>query len=196
MTPRILILEITLKGVTPPVWRIVEVSRNSTLHELHAAIQVAMGWNNAHLYSFNKGDGKNKMQFMLPEYDDSVELFTGNNSRKFKLKDIFRKVGDSIEYVYDWGDDWRHEVIFKGTTFENANFGFPRCSTGSRCCPPEDVGGPPGYQTLLKAIETRDKKLLKEYDAWLGYRFDPDRFSVYDQMIFFGKMASGIAKLP
>ncbi|MBL0341202.1 MAG: hypothetical protein IPP71_09870 [Bacteroidetes bacterium] len=60
MTPRILIFEITLKGVTPPVWRIVEINRNSTLHELHAAIQVAMGWKNAHLYSFNKGDGKTK----------------------------------------------------------------------------------------------------------------------------------------
>ncbi|MBL0341201.1 MAG: plasmid pRiA4b ORF-3 family protein [Bacteroidetes bacterium] len=133
---------------------------------------------------------------MLPEYDESEELFTGNNPRKFKLNDVFRKVGDSIEYVYDWGDDWRHEVLFKGTTFETASFGYPRCPTGTRCCPPEDVGGPPGYQTLLTAIATRDKKLLKEYDAWLGYRFDPDRFSVFDQMVFFARMARGIAKYP
>lgn len=194
MIQRIFIFEIILLEVTPPVWRIVEINRNQSLHELHAAIQVAMEWQNSHLYSFSKGTDNNKMEFVLPEYEENQELFTGNSTRKFKLIDIFHKPGDSIDYLYDFGDSWLHQVIFKGTTHENATFGYPRCPAGSRSCPPENIGGPHAYQALLSAIETKDKKSLKEYDDWLGYRYDPDKFSANDNMIFFGRMARRIAK--
>jgi hypothetical protein len=194
MTQRIFIFEIILKEVTPPVWRILEINRNQTLHELHASIQVAMGWKNLHLYSFSRGEGTNKVKFSLPDSENKEELITSNNTRKFKLRDIFHKPGDSIEYTYDYGDFWQHLIIFKGTTYENANFGYPRCPAGSRCCPPENIGGPPGYQSLLAAIETKNKKLLKEYDEWLGYRYNPDKFSANDNLIFFAQLARRIAK--
>jgi hypothetical protein len=43
--------KITLNGVNPPIWRRIQVAK-CTLAELHDHIQLAMGWQNAHLYQF------------------------------------------------------------------------------------------------------------------------------------------------
>ncbi len=176
MKPNIFIIEITLLDTNPPVWRIVEIKQNSTLHELHATIQVAMGWKNAHLYSFRKGEKVNSVEFILPEYDESGELYTGNNPKDFKLKDIFLKVGDIIDYEYDFGDGWKHRIQLKGIVTEKSYSKYPMCVIGARKCPPEDVGGVHGYEDMLKVLAGKDKKRIEEFRQWLGYDFDPDSF--------------------
>jgi hypothetical protein len=45
-------LKITLLETVPPVWRRVQVRSDTTLAELHAVIQVAMGWEGYDLHSF------------------------------------------------------------------------------------------------------------------------------------------------
>ncbi len=45
-------LKVRLLGVTPMVWRRLEVSKAMTLQELHGVIQVAMGWESVHLFLF------------------------------------------------------------------------------------------------------------------------------------------------
>jgi hypothetical protein len=40
------ILRVSLEGIRPPIWRRLHVRRRSTLHQLHAATQIAMGWTN------------------------------------------------------------------------------------------------------------------------------------------------------
>ena len=55
---------------------------------------------------------------------------------------------------------------------------LPRCLDGANACPPEDVGGPPGYEDFLAAI--RDPA-HEEHDAmleWCGGAFDPTVFDV------------------
>lgn len=53
---------------------------------------------------------------------------------------------------------------------------YPRCLAGARACPPEDCGGPHGYERLLattaKPRTAEAKSLLK----WLGGPFDPEAF--------------------
>ena len=44
-------LKITLDETDPPVWRRLRV-RDYPLSNLHEIIQVAMGWENCHLYEF------------------------------------------------------------------------------------------------------------------------------------------------
>jgi Plasmid pRiA4b ORF-3-like protein len=46
-------IKIWLLGVSPMVWRRVQVSADITLRELHGVIQVAMGWEGIHLYQFS-----------------------------------------------------------------------------------------------------------------------------------------------
>ena len=41
-----------LGGVSPPVTRRLRIAEQTTLGELHAALQVAYGWSDGHLYTF------------------------------------------------------------------------------------------------------------------------------------------------
>jgi hypothetical protein len=41
-----------LRGVSPPVARRILIAEQASLGELHAALQVAFGWSDEHLYAF------------------------------------------------------------------------------------------------------------------------------------------------
>ncbi len=43
-------LSARLRGVSPPVTRRLRVAEQTSLAELHAALQVAFGWSDGHLY--------------------------------------------------------------------------------------------------------------------------------------------------
>ena len=45
-------LSARLRGVSPPVTRRLRVAEQTSLAELHAALQVAFGWSDGHLYTF------------------------------------------------------------------------------------------------------------------------------------------------
>jgi hypothetical protein len=55
MSDGVLRLKVVLADTEPPIWRRIEVPADLTLKELHAVIQAAMGWENAHLYQFQVG---------------------------------------------------------------------------------------------------------------------------------------------
>ena len=50
--PALLRLRISLLGIKPTPWRRIEVAADTTLAELHAVIQAAMGWRDVHLHHF------------------------------------------------------------------------------------------------------------------------------------------------
>ncbi len=183
--PNVLILEVKLLDTDPEVWRLIEIQDKFTLHDLHKAIQISMGWNNAHLYEFLAQRGNQEVQFILPEYLEFTEKeeVIVNDPKLFSLKSIFVNNGDSIEYVYDFGDGWRHSVVMRGRTYEKSMFGQPVCVSGARACPPEDIGGIGGYLELLNAIKTKNQAQLKFFRNWLGYSFNPDDFQS-EKLIF------------
>lgn len=49
----ILQLKVRLFGISPMVWRRVLVPSSITLRELHGVLQVAMGWEDIHLFAFD-----------------------------------------------------------------------------------------------------------------------------------------------
>lgn len=49
-------LRIKLRGISPPIWRRLLIPVNSTILNLHEAIQAAMGWEDVHLNRFTIGD--------------------------------------------------------------------------------------------------------------------------------------------
>ena len=55
MSEAVLRLKIVLVDTEPPIWRRVEVPAATTLRQLHAVIQAAMGWDDDHLYQFRRG---------------------------------------------------------------------------------------------------------------------------------------------
>ena len=51
----------------------------------------------------------------------------------------------TIQYVYDFGDDWDHSIRIERITEAPPGVLYPRLLKASGACPPEDVGGAPSY---------------------------------------------------
>ena len=159
-------VKITLVDVKPPVWRRITVPAPITLPELHAAIQIAMGWTDSHLHEFEI-DGR---QYGVPDPDWDSDMHPEAGVR---LLDTIGE-GGRLRYVYDFGDDWRHDVQVEKLL--PAGTEVPVCLTGRRACPPEDVGGPWGYADFLAAYGDPAHPEHDDLRQWAGAGFEPDRF--------------------
>ena len=89
-------------------------------------------------------------------------------------------VGGSMKfnYVYDFGDDWIHEVRVEAIIPDQRGVVVPSCTGGANRCPPEDVGGPPGYAGFLAAINDPRHPDHQGVLDWCGGAFDPAEFSL------------------
>lgn len=77
-------------------------------------------------------------------------------------------------YEYDFGDSWLHEVVLEAHV--PAPKKLPICLGGERACPPEDVGGPHGYEEFLAAIKDPRHEEHESMLEWVGGGFDPEVF--------------------
>jgi len=172
-TPSVYHLKITLTGIAPPIWRRLQVPSAIKLCCLHSALQISMGWTDCHLHRFEK-DGKT---WGVPEYDEFDEL-DWIDEGKTQLATVLKVEGESMTYVYDFGDNWRHNVVLeKILPSEDAPKG-PVCVGGQRRRPPEDVGGIHGYQDFLDAIFEPTHEEFKHMVQWAGGPFDAEQFDV------------------
>jgi hypothetical protein len=171
---RLFQFKITLGGVTPPIWRRIQVF-DDPLDKLHGHIQAAMGWTNSHLHHFfirgrRCGD---------PELlDDDVEQFSGVDSTRTLMSELLPadQAPISFEYHYDFGDSWVHEVQFEGSPMPQPEVAYPQCLEGERACPPEDVGGIGGYAEYLAALADPSHERHREMLDWSG-PFNPNAFN-------------------
>lgn len=161
-------LEIELLHVEPRVWRRVEVPSVVTLGRLHAVIQAAMGWTDSHLHMFAI-DG---VRYGTPDLDDELPMC---DERRVRLCDVAPSAPAELTYTYDFGDGWRHRVRVDAVLPADASARSARCLAGERACPPEDVGGPPGYMSFLEAVLDPHHPEHREYVTWAGGPFDPER---------------------
>lgn len=161
-------LDVRLKEIEPPIWRTIEVAGKATLEDVHYAIQLAMGWTNSHLHQFAIGKrtyGMMGVDELARDLEDECEHL---------LQDV-AKSGSSFTYEYDFGDGWEHGITVKRVT-TSAKPARPRCTSGARACPPEDCGGPHGYQRLLAALADPKHEEHAELIEWVPQDFDPEAF--------------------
>jgi hypothetical protein len=164
-------VKITLLGVeNPPVWRRVLVPAAIRLDQLHDVVQAAMGWQNCHLHAFV--DGQTYYGVPDPELRFRDEGTT-------RLGDLTAPDGQLL-YNYDFGDDWDHEILVEEATVATPDGRYPRCVAGQSACPPEDVGGSPGYARLIEILADPSHVEHQDMLGWLGIedsgQFDPARF--------------------
>jgi hypothetical protein len=167
--------KITLLESQPPIWWRIQV-RNCTLNRLHNHIQTAMGWTNSHLHQFEI-DGERHGD---PELiDDGFEDFECVDSTITKISEIVPKDGSRFGflYEYDFGDGWKHEVLFEGCLKAESGGRYPLCVEGGRNCPPEDVGGIGGYEEFLEALTDPKHEQHDDSVEWAG-EFEPEMFDV------------------
>jgi hypothetical protein len=164
-------LTIRLAGVMPIVWRTILVRPDTKLHMLHRYVQAAMGWRECHLYMFTIA-GK---EYGIPARDGDIDRKVCD-ARRYTLARLLPEPRAHFEYVYDFGDWWEHTIEIEGEEAAAYRKQYPICVDGAEPCPPEDVGGPPGYRELLAALRDPNHWQHDELRAWASSQFYLERF--------------------
>lgn len=172
--------KITLKGIDEiKIWRKIKVNENITFRDLHLVIQDVMGWYDCHMYQFSPKGWGSKPILSEDEDEDfsSSEHFDVNakesfESEKIKINQYFKAAKDKIVYIYDFGDDWQHDVVL--TKINDEKILHPVCLDGSGACPFEDCGGIGGYLHYLDILKDRNHEEYEETIEWLCLDEDED----------------------
>jgi hypothetical protein len=170
--PSIYQLKITLQEIRPPILRLIQVPSTLLLCCLHDVLQAVMGWTDSHLHQFEK-DGK---YWGVPEHYEEDDIDVIDESR-VAIGKVLRTEGDSILHLYDFGDDWRHDIMLENILPAPGAAFRPVCIAGARHCPPEDVGGVSGYEEFLEVVFDPAHKEHEHMISWAGGRFQPEEFS-------------------
>lgn len=163
-------IKITLKGIEPPIWRRIEVPADIKLGKLHRVLQDVIGWTNSHLHAFRIG----RETYGVPDPEFPEDLISERNIRL----DSVVEAGDTIVYEYDFGDGWEHALEIEKAIVATPGVRYPRCTAGKRACPPEDCGGPPGYERLLEILRDPEHEEHDEMREWLSADFDSEAFEL------------------
>jgi hypothetical protein len=160
-------LKITLEDVVPDVVRRIEVPLGIRLDQLHAVIQAAMGWTNSHLWEFRAGE----TGWSIPNADWGEDM---RDASKAQLINVLEDASTtSLTYLYDFGDGWEHTVRMERPVPFDAGAVYPRLTHAYGRCPPEDIGGPYGYEEFLEALADPEHERHEEFIAWYDPDFDP-----------------------
>lgn len=138
-------LKVQLCDIAPAIWRRFQVRGDITLYRLHGVIQAVMGWSDSHMYDFVIGAtryGPAEGNFGRDAKDDG----------RTRLDSVADAPGKSFTYRYDFRDGWEHEITVEKIIPPEEQVRFPICLAGARACPPEECGGPPGYDEFLRTM--------------------------------------------
>jgi hypothetical protein len=177
--PKYFELEIALQEVHPRVWRRLVLPASASFSQLHKAIQESFGWQDCHLW-----------EFRLPTFRGRpiAGLHGGEEwgrppprAGQVKLSDYFwgLRATEWCEYVYDFGDEWVHDVKLIAARTEKEAF-KRRLLDGEGVAPPEDCGGLTGFERVQHFFATGEDTVDNDPEglrAWLG-DWRPDGFTL------------------
>ncbi len=129
-------------------------------------IQSLFGWDSSHLYMFKNG-------IETIAYDDG-DVY----SDEVELKERLYKRKQSIDYIYDFGDDWHH-IIKVEDILEIENRTYPECIDAKKANAFDDIGGIWGYQNFLEVMKDKNHPDYENMRGWCDCdSYDEDRVSV------------------
>lgn len=167
-------LKVSLKDAKLPIWRRLLVEPGMSLADLHKVIQTSMGWSNSHLHQFEW----NRTYYAAPSMWDEGDT---EDASEVALNELLTREKQKMEYLYDFGDSWQHEVLLETKLPKEAGQVYPVCVVAKGACPPEDCGGVWGYAELLKILADPKHKQHEEMLEWLGVEeWDPEEVDLED----------------
>ena len=162
--------EISVLDIQPRIWRRFQLAAASSIETLHDAIQDAFGWQRKHLYEFrhleeNNSRAKSPIRRIArckqaEILDDEIVPFAD----ELKLASFFAGKEDRYVYLYDFGDGWEHLVQLKDKVESSERF-TRRLVDGAMACPPENCGGPIGYEQILDYVAMSEEQVAKLDEA-------------------------------
>lgn len=164
---RTLRVSAVLAYTEPPIWRRLELASDLRLEELHRVLQAAFEWEGGHLHQFSNSDRT---------WDDgsSADLGAGpfqatpapERESKTRLSQVLATVGDRLDYVYDFGDNWEHVLTLEEIVEPVPGAARARVIAAERAAPLEDCGGVPGYEELVTALADPERPEHADLVGW------------------------------
>ena len=144
-------VKIVLRGVSPMVWRRLQLLGDTSVAQFHRIIQDAMGWDDAFLHAFRIYGKQYGIAYVggLCFDDDPTSVV---------LDDFDFDAGDRFTYTYNFFDDCVHDIrIAAIEVADRPARPLPRCLSGN------GLVEPPSYDETDLLI--RLAKLLGDPDA-------------------------------
>lgn len=146
-------VQIEIEGFN--IWRRVLVPSTYSFRHLHNVIQTVFDWQNYHLHRFEvKKQGLKTRQIVMDDHPETLEWLDIDahdvlQERFTALKDIFPTYRRA-HYEYDFGDSWEHTITLEKIVRAGEFKAIYLEGSGER--PPEDVGGPGGYEEYIRIM--------------------------------------------
>jgi hypothetical protein len=111
------------------------VRGDSTLADLHATLQLILGWSDEH---------RNRFVIHGREYGVAHPggITFSDDPGEVRLADLCLRVAEQFLYEYDLGDRWCHAMRVEAILPVEPGRRYPVCTAGRRSAPPEGCGGP------------------------------------------------------
>lgn len=137
-------LHARLCGVSPPITRRLLITEQASLAHLHAALQVAFGWSDEHLYVFRiRG-----WQFGDPAR--AIELTLAGGGVDIPLAAFSFEINEAFQYHYNLFVPWKMDCRIERRRLVPAD--QPLGCLAARGDPPdEDLEGPAAYPEWLES---------------------------------------------
>jgi len=174
--------KISLSEIEPTIWRRIQVPANYSFWDFHVAIQDSMGWLDCHLHEFRIPAPLDNEIVLIGIPDDDWGEVSVLPGWEVPITSYLTEPGQAVEYEYDFGDSWTHEILLEAILVKEEGSKYPKCLAGERACPPEDCGSVPGYYGLLEVISNPENEEYEDTLAWLEGEvtrytpFSPDKF--------------------
>jgi len=127
--------KVSLKN-NPDIWRIIDIKENQMLSSLHKAIFKAFDRTDEHEYSFylsNKPYDK-ETEFTSPGADTTGET---KLATRIRIDSLALYGGPKFLYLFDYGDEWWHEVELLGVTKKVTRASYPKVVKKQGTSPPQ-----------------------------------------------------------
>jgi hypothetical protein len=131
---------IHLKGISPQIWRRLQVRSDSTLADLHYIIQISLEWTNYHLHQFTIY-GKRYAVWRSFGTD-------AHDAEEIRLQDLKLRVNGRFLYEYSFFEWWQHDIRLEKRLPLDGKKTYPTCTAGARAAPEEGWGGDAGFMRL------------------------------------------------
>ena len=143
-----------------------------TFAELHQVIQSVYRWQDYHLHEFilkEYEDGRPKETLVIMDDGEGEDTENRRLDTDVRLSEVFGDQmlpeGGAITYVYDFGDGWEHFIKCERTV-KDYNKNYAQCTYMEGDAPPEDAGGPGGFQDLLEILKDETHPEYSDMKKW------------------------------
>ena len=188
-----------LQEYKPKIWRRFQIMNDITVARLAYILMTLFEMQGSHLYLFEVDELNNFITNNLEFYNKHIEDFKDDeffkvgqygcvfedeyiiphidkryrelkDAKDIKLKHIIDEENERMEFQYDFGNNWRFNIILE-RIFDDKNVTgkeLPRVINGEGFGIIEDCGGVMGLEDIRNAFTIRKGEDYERYSNWIG----------------------------